>query len=122
VLVPAAVVGGAALAIANARADAERDASAGTDSVAIRLGPDRSGLLNAGLVIAVLVAALGTLSAKGDGRTGALGVAVVASLMVVAGIVLGRGNSARRERAWELEAVGFALLAAAWIAGVRLGG
>ena len=60
-LVPVAVVGGAALAIANARADAERDAAAGTDSVAVRLGPGRAWAVNAGLVTAVILAAVGTL-------------------------------------------------------------
>jgi 4-hydroxybenzoate polyprenyltransferase len=121
-LVPVAVVGGAALAIANARADVERDRAAGTDSVAVRLGPDRSWLLNACLLVGVLAAAAGTLLARGEGPTGALAAAVVASLVVLAGIVLGRGDRMRRERAWELEAIGLALLAAAWLAGVRLGG
>ena len=38
ILLPVAVIAGAALAIANARADAERDAAAGVVSVATRLG------------------------------------------------------------------------------------
>jgi hypothetical protein len=32
------------------------------------------------------------------------------------------GDSARRERAWELEAIGVAVLAAAWLASTPLGG
>ena len=49
--------------------------------------------------------------------------AVGASLVIGLGVALGRaGDAARRERAWELEAVGVGLLAAAWLAGIPLGG
>ena len=48
-LVPMAVLAGAALAIANARADLERDVAAGTVSVATRLGLEGSWRLHAGL-------------------------------------------------------------------------
>lgn len=122
ILIPVAVVGGAALAIANACADAERDSVAGTDSVAVRLGSDRSWALNAGLLVGVMVTAVVTLAGAGEPPSGAVAAAVIACLIGAAGIVLGRGDSGRRERAWELEAVGLGLLAAAWLAGVRLGG
>ena len=42
VLLPVAVVAGTGLAIANARADLERDTAAGVDSVAVRLGSERA--------------------------------------------------------------------------------
>jgi hypothetical protein len=42
---------------------------------------------------------------------------------VAAGLVVGLADdAARRERAWELQAVGVAVLAAAWLAGVPLAG
>jgi 4-hydroxybenzoate polyprenyltransferase len=123
ILVPVAVVGGAALAIANARADTERDAAAGVDSVALRLGAWRSWAVHAVLLIAVVGAAIATLSVAGEGASSALALAVVAGIVVGAGVVLGRtGGSGRRERAWELEAVGLGLLAVAWLAGTRTGG
>ena len=121
VLLPVAVIAGTALAIANARADAERDAAAGVDSVATRLGPERSWTLHAGLLALVVVLALATLVAGAAPPVAVLG-AVGAGLVVGLGVALGhRVDSTRRERAWELEAVGVALLAAAWLAGTTLG-
>jgi 4-hydroxybenzoate polyprenyltransferase len=120
ILIPVAVVAGSALAIANARADLERDTAAGVDSVAIRLGPSRSWAVGAGLLAFVVVAALVTL-VRGDASTGAIALAGGAGVMVGVGVALGRrGDSARRERAWQLQAVGVALLAAAWLAGIEL--
>jgi 4-hydroxybenzoate polyprenyltransferase len=122
VLLPTAVVAGAALAIANARADIERDVAAGVDSVAVRLGLSRSWALHAGLLAVVVGVAIVTLVA-GGAPTPALAGATVAGLLIGSGIALGyRGDSARRERAWELEAVGVGLLAATWLAGAPLGG
>ncbi len=47
--------------------------------------------------------------------------ALAAGLVIAVGIALGRrGDAARRERAWEFEAVGVGLLAAAWLAAVPL--
>ena len=121
VLLPVAVIAGAALAIANARVDAERDAAAGVDSVATRLGPERSWALHAGLLALVVALAIATLVAGTAPPVAVLG-SVAAALVIGLGVVLGRrADSARRERAWELEAVGVALLAAAWLAGRTLG-
>ncbi len=121
VLLPVAVVAGAALAVANSRADAERDAAAGVESVATRLGPERSWALHAGLLAAVVGLAIVTLVA-GAASSAALLSAIGAGLVIGLGVALGRrANSAGRERAWELEAVGVALLAAAWLAGTTLG-
>ena len=128
ILLPTAVVAGAALAISNALADLDRDAAAGVESVARRLGVARAWAVHAVLLAVVVAAALLTL-AVGDGRPGSgIGVApaiaaVGASLVIGLGVALGRrGDAARRERAWELEAVGVGLLAAAWLAGIPLGG
>ena len=128
ILLPAAVVAGAALAISNALADVERDAAAGTDSVATRLGAGRAWVLQAILLAAVVGAAWLTLAVGGAdewmvGGTAAIVGALGATAIIGAGIALGRrGDAARRERAWELEAIGVGLLAAAWLAGVPLGG
>ena len=50
VLLPTAMLAGAALAVANAMVDVERDRAAGLASVAIRLGRDRAALVNLGLL------------------------------------------------------------------------
>jgi 4-hydroxybenzoate polyprenyltransferase len=122
-LVPVAVVAGAALAIANARADAERDTAAGIGSVAVRLGSEASWAINAGLLFVVVLTAVATLIAARGVPPVALAAALGAGLGVLVGVLIGRGgDSARRERAWELEAVGLGLLAAAWLAGFPLGG
>lgn len=120
ILVPVAVVAGAALAIANARADEDRDRAGGTVSVATRLGARWSWRVEAGLLGLVVGAAMVTLLAGGAGVV-ALGGAVVATGVIAVGLVLGRsGDPVGRERSWELLAVGVALLAAAWLAGVPL--
>jgi len=118
ILLPVAVLAGAALAIANARVDAERDAAAGVDSVAIRLGLGRAWAVHAGLLVVVVAAALVTLSV-GRAPTATIALAAVAAVVIGLGIVIGRGDaSARQERAWELEAAGSGLLAIAWLAGI----
>jgi 4-hydroxybenzoate polyprenyltransferase len=116
-LVPVAVVTGAALSIANTRADTERDTAAGIDSVAIRLGPDRSWLVASGLLVAVATIAVVTLVAWRAPLAAVLG---AGAGIVVIGIGIGAGRDprpARLERAWELQAVGVGVLAAAWLAG-----
>jgi 4-hydroxybenzoate polyprenyltransferase len=118
VLLPVAVLAGTALAIANARADAERDAAAGLDSVAVRLGLERAWLLHAALLALVVGAALVTLAASEASTVALLG-AAGAGFVLALGVVLGRaGDSAQRERAWEIEAIGVAVLAAVWLAAV----
>jgi 4-hydroxybenzoate polyprenyltransferase len=117
VLLPAAVVAGAGLAIANARTDLERDLDAGLDSVAIRLGMTRAWLVEAVLLGAVAVVALGW-PLTGEGSPLARLATAGATVVIAAGLVWGRNAGAgRRQRAWEVEAIGVALLAAAWLAG-----
>ncbi len=120
VLVPAAVVAGSALAIANARADVERDMDAGVASVATWLGLDRAWLVAAILFTSVVVVANGSLWLARGSLT-SLGPAVVAGVVIAIGMAWSPGaggTPARRERAWEIEAVGVALLAAAWLWGL----
>jgi len=117
VLLPAAVAAGAALAIANARTDLERDSDAGLDSVAIRLGPGSAWAIEAALLVAVVLVALGSLMVSDGGTAGRVG-AAAAAVVIAAGLAWGRGAAVqRRQRAWEIEAIGVALLAAAWLAG-----
>lgn len=116
-LLPAAFAAGAALAIANARGDIERDASGGVESVAIWLGSGRAWQVEAGLLVAVTVVAMATLWLRGSAPT-AIVATLAATSVIASGLVIGRrGSPQRRERAWELEAIGVAVLAAAWLAG-----
>jgi 4-hydroxybenzoate polyprenyltransferase len=120
VLVPAAALAGAALAIANAIADTDRDRAAGTASVATRLGPGRAWWVHAALHAAVVGLALLGLAWFGDLGRGLLPV-VGASAIVAAGVALSAGRDGGwRERGWEIQALGIALLGVAWIASVPL--
>ena len=116
-LVPVAIITGAALAIANARVDLGRDTAAGIDSVAIRLGRDRSWLVASALLIGVATIAVATMLAWGA-PVGAILGAGAGIVVIGIGIGVGRdGRPARSERAWQLQAVGVGVLAAAWLAG-----
>lgn len=118
ILLPAAVLAGAALAIANARADLDRDAAAGVVSVATTLGPDRAWTIGAILFGLVGGVAIGSLVATRTTGLPFVG-AIVGIVVISAGTWFGRGDDARRrERAWEAQAVGVAILAAAWLAGM----
>jgi 4-hydroxybenzoate polyprenyltransferase len=122
VLIPAAVVAGAALALANLLADLERDQAAGAESAATRLGADRAWLLCSALFVVVALVAAGSLAALSGRGLGLAGV-VSGGAIVAAGLVIGRGSRpALRERAWELEAAGVGLLAAGWVAAIAAAG
>ena len=115
VLIPMAVLAGAALAVANARADLDADRAAGTTSVATVLGPARSFWLDAGLMAAAT--AIGVVFV-GRGSWGALTWALVigGTVLVGLGLALARGpNQHARRRSWEAQAVGAALAAAGWV-------
>jgi 4-hydroxybenzoate polyprenyltransferase len=118
VLVPMAMVAGAALAIANARADEERDQAAGTTSIVTRLGLEGSWRLHAVLWVVVVALAAGWLA--GDGVPSDRWVPVGGAAAVLAvGVVVGRrGDAARRERAWRVEAVAVAVALVAWLRAV----
>jgi len=115
-LLPAAFLAGAGLAIGNGLVDVERDSAAGATSIAAHLGRPRAWLVMAVLYAAVAVtAAISELAGTMNGVTFA---AVAApALIIAAGAGLSASPSpARRERGWELQAVGVALLAAGWLA------
>ena len=110
ILLPAAVLAGAALAIANARADLERDQAAGRSSVAVVLGSARSWWVS----VALLVAAFAVIVVPGGGLAplGWFG-----SIVVAAGAVRAwRAGPVGREHGWRLQAVGVGMVAVSWIA------
>ena len=129
ILVPTAVAAGAALAIGNALVDIERDAAAGVSSVAVALGGRSAARVGVALMGSIWV--LAWSSALREGASWVL-VAVVAAVGLVplaaaAAAVSsatsaarssgsGADSAARRERLWQAEAVGLAILAAAWLA------
>jgi 4-hydroxybenzoate polyprenyltransferase len=118
-LVAAAVLAGAVLAISNARADLERDRAAGVASVATALGSERSWWLALGLVVAILAVAAGPVLdavAAGSPPAAALIGVLAGPVLLLAGVIVGyRAGPGRRERAWELQAVGIAVLAVGWL-------
>jgi len=114
-LLPLAVAAGSALAVANARADIERDETSGLESVATRLGSGRAWAVQATLLAAVVLVAVASVWLRGASLP-ALVATVGASVVIAGGIGWGRGPAEdRRQRAWEVEAIGLALLAAAWL-------
>jgi 4-hydroxybenzoate polyprenyltransferase len=123
ILVPAGAVAGAALAMANALADVERDRAAGAASVAEHLGLTTAWRVHAILQAGVLALAIGSLGWLSPATPPALAVGglAVGGLLLGAGLVLtAGGNPRRRERGWELEAAGIGLLGASWVAAVVL--
>jgi 4-hydroxybenzoate polyprenyltransferase len=122
VLLPASANAGAALAIANALVDMERDIGAGKGSVAVALGPRLASRIVLGLHL--VVATLVTLTAWYSGAPGGWVLAVVGcSLVPLGGAVLGilgafREGTSLREFAWEAQAVGTGLLAVAFLAAI----
>ncbi len=139
-LMPAAVLAGAALALANGLVDLERDARVARRTIAVDLGPARAWAIHAGLFVVVAVLAVfvapgvpATPSPAGTGPLGGPGASGVSldtlRLLRNAGVVLGIAlvglgalvlRSARpgvRERGWELEAVGVAGVGLGWLAG-----
>ncbi|HEV2006416.1 MAG TPA: UbiA family prenyltransferase [Candidatus Limnocylindrales bacterium] len=123
-LVPIGVLAGAGLALANGLADFERDIAGGIETAAVKLGRARAWAVHVGLLLAAMGLALVSLPRGGAGGAasgGALSLFafVLGAVLIVIGLVLGRdGGPHRRERAWELEALGVAALGAGWVAAV----
>ncbi len=123
ILLPAAVVAGGLLALANAVVDVERDAAAGRPTIAVRLGRRRAwlaqALLTTALSIVVVIAAPRVTAAPaviglplGDAALGA-GLAFLG----IGAIVAAHPRPAIRERGWELEAIGVAIVGLGWLLG-----
>lgn len=115
-LVPMTMLAGAALAIANARADLERDVAAGTVSVATWLGIEGSWRLHAALWSLVAIVGLGSLAFRGVGLAQIVPVFAAAGLIGAAVGWSRGGRPAVRERAWQFEAAGGGLALLAWLA------
>jgi 4-hydroxybenzoate polyprenyltransferase len=114
-LVPVAVAAGAALAIANGLADVERDQAAGVSSIATALGAPRGWAIQAGIVVACVATAIVSAAILGA-SPGQVVLIALAGCLPIAGAGIGRsGGADRRERAWQLEAVGIAAVGVAWI-------
>lgn len=108
-LVPAGVLAGAGLSIANGLADLERDTAAGSDSIVVRLGRPVAVAVQGGLLAGAIAIAL----LAGPPARLLLWAGIV---LVLGGVIVGGGGGpARRERGWELEAIGVAVLGAGWI-------
>jgi 4-hydroxybenzoate polyprenyltransferase len=118
VLLAVAALAGAALAIGNGVVDLERDRDAGLASAATVLGRMRAVWLGALLIAAAAAAAIGILWM----RSGMVpwGAAIAAGLGLALGgaRLLADDRPATRERGWELQAVGVALAAIGWLAGL----
>jgi 4-hydroxybenzoate polyprenyltransferase len=114
-LVPIAIAAGAALAISNGLVDVERDRAAGASSVAIAIGPDRAWAVQFALIVGVGMAAVASMAAWGRPPADLGLVAVPALVATVAAVGARAGGALRRERAWEAEAVGLAVLAVSWL-------
>ena len=118
VLVPLAVMGGAALALANELADDERDRGAGVETSVVALGRARAWRVGAGLQAIVAVVAGASLIASGAPAL-AVGAADAAIALTMIGLALGRSRlPGSRERGWEVQAIGLGALAVAWLAGI----
>lgn len=116
VLVPMAVLAGAGLAVANARVDLESDRAAGTRSVATELGDERSWWVGTLLFGAATV--VGLVASTGGWAPGRIALVFVGTALVAAGAALGRGRGTGRRRAWEAQAIGAAIAATGWVAGL----
>jgi 4-hydroxybenzoate polyprenyltransferase len=118
ILIPMAVMAGAGLAVANARGDLDVDAAAGTTSVATTLGPRWSWWVDAGLLGGATV--LGLIFVGRSGWTAfTVGLVIVGTALVGAGLLLGRRAApGARRRAWEVQAIGAAIAATGWVAGM----
>jgi 4-hydroxybenzoate polyprenyltransferase len=131
-LVPVAAAAGLLLSLSNGLVDIERDRATGKTGIALRLGQGRAWLADLGLVVALVALALllipsiplGGLAeaSPGNGVTLALiqrtGLVVGAIAMATGVVPLRSRAAARRERGWELQALGVAAIGVAWIAGV----
>jgi 4-hydroxybenzoate polyprenyltransferase len=116
-LLPLGVLAGAGLSLANGLADLEADRATGVPALAARLGRRRTvRLLSAIQGVVLGGAGLGLLVTGGPGGPAVLGAFVAGSALLGAGTVLSnRGSRVARQRGWESQALGCALLAVGWL-------
>ena len=122
VLVPIAMLAGAALAVANAVADLEHDRGAGTATVATSLGLDRARWIGAFLQGLVVAAALGSVAAFG-GDAAWVALAAGGSAIVLVGLAFEwSGRLFARRHAWEVQAIGVGIIAGGWVGALAAAG
>jgi 4-hydroxybenzoate polyprenyltransferase len=113
------VLGGAALAIANSLADAERDAASRTATVATTLGRVRA--IRLGALLSFVVGGVATTSAVLlAGSIPGTWLTCAGAATLTAGV--GMGVRGHLQRAWEVQAIGLAILAAGWVASLAAAG
>lgn len=117
-LVPLAVLAGAALAVANARADLEQDRRAGERSIATSLGDRQAWSLHVGLWAVVVLVAVGWLLRDGAPFAGIIAVTVIGAALLGIALAGRTGTADSLERVWEAEAVAAGVAAVAWLAAV----
>jgi 4-hydroxybenzoate polyprenyltransferase len=118
-LVPVAALAGPALHLANGLVDLEEDRIAGRPSLVTRLGRRNSLGVAAFLTAAVYLVAWATLLASEAVPEAAIGLAVAATILAVAGVGgSASGNRRARSAGWMAQAVGIGTLAVAWLAAV----
>jgi 4-hydroxybenzoate polyprenyltransferase len=120
-----AVPAGAAVAVANALPDLERDEASGVRTVATALGPERAWRVDAALQSVVAGLALLTLLLVGGERPDIRAVAIIGWSIVGlgAGVILsGRPEVSDRQRGWEVQAVALGALGAGWVAAMVAAG
>lgn len=117
VLVPLAIMAGAAIALINGLVDVERDEAVGSVTPAVWLGRSRGWHVAAILETLVSVGAVASLLAVNT-PVGFLAGAAGGSLLLGIGLTFSRASKpGQRERGWQIGAIGFGLLAAAWAIG-----
>ena len=114
---PMAVIGGAALALANELADAERDRAADVQTAVGSLGRERAWRISLGLEAIVALVAGGSLVLDAAPAV-AIGAADGSIALLMIGLALSRSPLAStRERGWEAQAIALGCLALAWLGG-----
>lgn len=117
-LLPVAALAGPTLQLANGLVDLERDRIAGIRSLSLWLGRRDSIVTLAALSAAVYGVAWITLLASGP-TVGPLVAMALATVCAGIGITLSAAGRAEvRERGWQLQLVGIALLAGGWLLAV----
>jgi 4-hydroxybenzoate polyprenyltransferase len=117
-LLTVAAIAGPALSLSNSMVDLERDAAVGVPTLAVRLGRGRALAVLAVLLAVTYGSALLSLAAEA-GPAAAPGLVLAATTLAVLGLALSaEPTPARRERGWQAQVIGLALLTLGWVASV----
>jgi len=121
-VVATAVLAGAALALANAYVDFDRDRRSGVRSIAVYLGERRTLAVDAGLLAVVQIVAVATTVA-GNGPVALTAVVAAGCGVGWLGLSLAWLRDDRvRPLVWEVQAVGLAIMGTAWLASLHAAG